>query len=110
MSGEERIIGMLENVLEKLDKVEQRLDKLEQRMDKVEQRLDKVEETLEDLNDRVGNLERMGVAYYNQLADIKEDIEIVKEEAEITRAASNKLLDWAERTGPTINSPLYKLA
>lgn len=41
-------------------------------------------------------------------AKMQEDIEIIKEDVEITRVGTNTLLDWAERVEKIVNVPLVK--
>ena len=46
----------------------------------------------------------------SRLDKIEEDIEEIKESAEITRSGVNALLDWAEDCGNAIKFPLPRLA
>ncbi len=70
-----------------------RLDKVDQRLDQMDLRLDKVEESTGQINLRLARLE--------------EDVEIIKEDAKITRSATNTLLGWAEKAGVQVSIPLY---
>ena len=45
-----------------------------------------------------------------RLSHLEEDVEIIKEDAQITRAATNTLLEWAEQTQVEVKIPLYKKA
>jgi uncharacterized phage infection (PIP) family protein YhgE len=82
MNNEEKILEVLEQVISRLDKVDSRLDKVDSRLDKVDSRLDKMEA----------------------------DIETIKEDAAVTRTATNTLLDWAEKAEVQIRIPLYNKA
>lgn len=46
----------------------------------------------------------------SRLDKIEEDIEEIKESAEITRSGVNALLDWAEDCGNAIKFPLPRIA
>jgi len=56
---------------------------------------------LERIDDRLDKLEQ-------GQAVMKEDIEIIKEDVQITRNATNTLLDWAEQAQVEVKIPLYK--
>ena len=71
-----------EKILEVLEQVVSRLDKVDSRLDKVDSRLDKMEA----------------------------DIETIKEDAAVTRTATNTLLDWAEKAEVQIRIPHYNKA
>lgn len=82
MNNEEKILNVLEQVVDRLDRVDLRLDKLEQ-----------------------GQVETNA-----RLSRLEEDVEIIKEDTAITRSATNTLLDWAEQAEVQIKIPLYKKA
>ncbi len=65
---------------EKLQPINQRLDGVDQRLDGVDQRLNKIEQ----------------------------DIESIKEDVQITRAATDRLIDWAERSEKITKVPLFR--
>ncbi|CAB1247753.1 conserved protein of unknown function [Ruminococcaceae bacterium BL-6] len=60
----------------------------------------RVENRLDSLDDRMGRVE-------NRLDKMQGDIDILKESSEITRSATNRLLDWAEDASIQ-TYPLYK--
>jgi len=87
------IAELLKPIYDKLGSVDGRLNSLDDRMDRVENRLDSLD----------GRMDRVE----NRLDKMQGDIDILKESSEITRSATNRLLDWAEDA--SIQSyPLYK--
>ena len=86
MVNDEKIIEMLGQINTKIDdlgsSVNARIDDLDK----------SVNASIDDLNDR--------------LDSIIEDIEELKENSEITRFATNKLLDWAERVEQSASSTI----
>ena len=68
-------------MMAQMDKLDARMDKLDSRMDKTDSRMDRIE---------------------GLLAAIKED-------TEITRGATNALVEWAEQVGMLVNTPFPML-
>ena len=52
------------------------------------------------MNDRLEKLEQ-------GQAEIREELDVIKEDTAITREATNTLLDWAEKAEVQIRIPLY---
>lgn len=44
----------------------------------------------------------------NRLDKMQEDIESIKEDVQITRAATDRLIDWAERSEKVTKVPLFR--
>ena len=87
MANEEKIITMLENMDAKINDLSKNMDA-----------------KINDLNNKVDIIAKDFAETKLDVAEIKsdivvmkEDIEELKENSEITRTATNKLLDWAER-------------
>jgi len=76
MNNEEKIISMLEVMESKITNMDSKVDKL---------------------SADVAVLKTDVAALKTDMDYVKSDIEELKEGSEITRAATNKLLDWAER-------------
>ena len=60
---------------------------------------EKILELLQQMNGRLDRIE-------NDIASIKDNIEEIKEEAEITRSGVNTLIEWSENAGYIIKYPL----
>ena len=103
MNNEDKILGLLEQMNGRFDQVDARLDKVDARLDKVDARLDKVDARLDKVDARLDALEK-------GQREIRADLETLKEEAQITRTATNTLLDWAEQAEVQIKIPLYRKA
>jgi len=84
MNSDEKIIEMLLGLQEQMNNMENKFDKF-------------ADKTIADIEELKGNM-----------VGVKGDIEELKENSEITRAAANKLLDWAERVekSASINSTI----
>ena len=83
MNNEEKIISMLTDMNDKFtDKLNEMNDKFTESFRVVNERIDIIKEDVEA---------------------IKEDIEELKENSEVTRYATNKLLDWADRVEKTVS-------
>ena len=89
---------LLRQVLTELQGLNQGQTKLEQRFGKLEQRFDKLEQ-------RVGSLESDVKEIKANVASLKTDMAAVKEHAEVTRAAVNSLIEWADRAEHSIKLP-----
>lgn len=88
---------------QRLDKVDQRLDGMDQRLDGMDQRLDKVDQRLDGMDRRLDGLDQ-------RMSRVENTLEEIKEDAAITREATNTLLGWAEQAQVEVRIPLYKKA
>lgn len=82
MDEQELLLALRTIVKEELAPVNTRLDGMDRRLDGLEQRMSHVEDTLEE----------------------------IKEDAAITREATNTLLNWAEQAQVEVRIPLYRKA
>ena len=62
--------------------------------------LEQMQGQMNTMNDRLEKLEQ-------GQAEIREELDVIKEDTAITREASNTLLDWAEKAEVQIRIPLY---
>lgn len=62
----------------------------------------KILSMLENLTTTVSAIQAEQQKTNQRLDKIEQDIEIIKEDTEITRSATNTLLDWAERAESVI--------
>ncbi|MCL2377024.1 MAG: hypothetical protein FWC76_06455 [Defluviitaleaceae bacterium] len=97
MNNEEKIISMLEIMGASIAKLEGRFDGLEGRFDGLESKVDVVAGDIKVLKTDVAVLKVDMEGVKSDIVGMKSDIEELKENSEITRYATNKLLDWAER-------------
>ena len=58
---------------------------------------------LQPINERLDKLEQ-------GQNELRADVEIIKEDVQVTRNATNTLLDWAEQAQLEVKIPLYKKA
>ena len=65
---------------------------------------------LQPINERLGKLEQGQNELRADVATLKGDVEIIKEDSKVTRSAVNTLLDWAEQAQLEVKIPLYKKA
>ena len=82
MNNEERIISMLEGMKTDIADLNSKVDVL----------IGDVSELKED-----------SAILKEDVAVLKEDVAVLKEDSEVTRYATNKLLDWAERVEKTVS-------
>ena len=66
-------------------------------------RLDRMESDMSDLKERTANIEK-------DIVVMKEDIEQIKEDTEITRVATNTLVAWADKASVEVKIPLFDKA
>lgn len=62
--------------------------------------LEQMQGQMNIMNDRLEKLEQ-------GQAEIREELDVIKEDTAITREATNTLLDWAEKAEVQIRIPLY---
>lgn len=62
--------------------------------------LQQMQGQMNTMNDRLEKLEQ-------GQAEIREELDVIKEDTAITREATNTLLDWAEKAEVQIRIPLY---
>jgi predicted nuclease with TOPRIM domain len=62
--------------------------------------LEQMQGQMNTMNDRLEKLEQ-------GQAEIREELDVIKEDTAITREATNTLLDWAEKAEVQIRIPLY---
>lgn len=79
----------------RMDKMDARMDKLDSRMDKMDAQMNKMDSRMDKTDSRMDRIEGL-------LAAIKED-------TEITRGATNALVEWAEQVGMLVNAPFPML-
>jgi archaellum component FlaC len=95
MNNEEKILSLLEGMNGRLDGIDNRLDGMDKRFDRVESRLDGIDNRLDGMDKRFDRVEvRLGKLEHGQ-EDMKEDLEIIKEDGEATRYVTNLLLEFA---------------
>ena len=82
-------------MMARTDKLDARMDKMDARMDKLDSRMDKLDSRMDKTDSRMDRIEGL-------LAAIKED-------TEITRGATNALVEWAEQVGMLVNTPFPML-
>ena len=63
-----------------------------------------------EMNSMKSEMDRHFNEVDKRLGRLEENVEIIKEEAMITRAATNTLLEWAEQVQVDVKIPLYKKA
>ena len=100
MNNEEKILSAIENLTEVVTAMQGVMTTMQvennARFDKLEQGQVKLEQGQVSINTRLTRMENT--------------IEEIKEHAEITREATNILLNWAEQTARVVNIPLYDSA
>ncbi len=92
----------------KLQPIHERLDQIDDRLDRMDGRLDQMDGRLDQMDSRLDLVE-------SRLDRIEADIADIKEDAAITRTATNKLIEWAEATHdrvgkPVPDFPIYRMA
>ncbi len=84
MNNEEKILDLLTHLTGKVDSIDNRLGNVETRLGNVETRLDGVE---------------------TRLTHLEEEVEIIKEDGQITRGATNAILDWITKAQHMVRVP-----
>lgn len=67
-------------------------------------------ELLMELLDEVKSIKTDVTEINTKLNKMQEDIEILKEDSEITRTATNQLVQWAEKASVEVKIPLFEKA
>ena len=108
---------------ERVDNIEKIQSKMERNLSGVnrsvldmDERLQKTEDSTSAMSDSINkhdqrhaDLYALAVSVDTKIGEIYETLEEINENAEVTRYATNKLLDWAERIekSAAINSSIY---
>ena len=114
--NDERIISLLENIQTEQQSTNKRLGKIEGELDNIQaeqqttnKRLDKIEGELGTIQGELGTIQAEQQITNKRLDKIEGDIEIIKESADETRSATNKLLEWADLVEHKVDVPLFKM-
>ena len=114
--NDERIISLLENIQVEQQNANKRLNKIEGDIGSIQGDIGSIHGELENIKGELGNIkgdieniqaEQQGTN--KRLEKIEDDIEIIKESAEETRSATNRLLEWADLVEHKVGVPLFKM-
>ena len=101
-ASEGRMMARMDKLDARMDKMDARMDKLDSWMDKMDARMDKLDSRMDKLDSRMDKTDSRMDRIEGLLAAIKED-------TEITRGATNALVEWAEQVGMLVNTPFPML-
>lgn len=71
-------------------------EKILQKLEKMDRQLDRSEALFVQIHSRLENLEQGQAAMQEDITEIKMDVAEIKEDAAITRSATNSLVEWAD--------------
>ena len=63
---------------------------------------------VDKLDVRLTSLEGEVVGLKTEVSDLRDEVADIKEDTEITRAACNELVEWAEKASVVINVPFLR--
>ena len=98
----------LRAISELLDgKFEESLQPINGQLGLLETHVDRLDVQINERLDRVeANVERLDVQINERLDRIEADIAVIREDAAITRNATNRLIEWAEETHRQVGRPV----
>ncbi len=65
-------------------------------------------EILQQILNKLDNLEQGQSELKATVSKMQDDIEAIKDDVQITRAATDRLIDWAERSEKDTKVPLFR--
>ncbi len=102
----EPVKGQMDKIIIHMDnefaQVKERMDHMEEGMKQMDSRLNHMTASMKLMESRMEKMEgRMG--------RMEDDIAILREDCDITRAAANELIDWTGEINQAVGFPLPKL-
>ena len=97
--GQQQTNERLDGIDERLDAMDERFDGIDRRLDAMDERFDGIDRRLDAMDERFDGIDR-------RLDTMQEDIEILKEDAAITRNAANLLFGMGGKAQVPLHIPL----
>ena len=108
MNNEEKILNLLEKMDARQSKADTILEAVQSQISNMQGQMATIQSQMANMQGEIVKMENRMIHLDLDVAGIKADLDEVKYNTEVTRTATNTLLDWAEKAEAQIKVPLYE--